>query len=120
MAPSRHQRDGFSNALAHRLSTALGLPNDAAAAVGALLVDPEGAVSLDDLEAVLRRPIGRLGPSVDRLRRLGMVERGAGQASATMRGTAGLRDLMRRLTAAYHRGGMEAIEAEHWDRSPIG
>ena len=109
----------LSETLAERLRKSVGLPPDAGAILGSLLLEPDGAVSLERLERFLRRPIGRLGQSVDLLRRLGAIERGERRFPGWTRGTPGLRDLARRLAAAYRRGGMEALEGEHWRRREI-
>ncbi len=106
----------LSERMGKRLSDDLGLPSDAANVVSSLLLAREDAVSLEDLERVLRRPIGRLGTSVDLLRRLGVIQRGERRFAAFTRGTPGLRDLLRRMAAAYRKGGMEALETVHWRR----
>jgi hypothetical protein len=97
-----------STVLARRVGESLGLPEDAAAVVVALLLELGDGISLDELVFMLRRPIGRLGSSIDRLRRLGAIERGVRHIPALTRGTPGIRDLIRNLAAAYRSGGMEA------------
>jgi len=109
-------RRELTEALGTYISRSIGLPDDASVIVSAMMIESDAAVSLDELERFLRRPIGRLGLSVDRLRRLGAIKRDAGRRAAPVRGTPGLRDLLARLAHAYRRGGMKALEAEHWRR----
>ena len=111
-------RTELLEAMSRRFRDSLGLPHDAGAIVGSLLLNSDGAVSLGTLEQFLKRPIGRVGSSIDLLRRLGAIERGEQRFPGLARGTPGLRDLLRRLAAAYRRGGMEALEGEHWRRRP--
>jgi len=112
-------RTSIPDQLARSISCSLGLPEDAGAVLGALLLQTDRAASLEELEAVLRRPVGRLGVSVDQLRRLGVLERGEQRFKQRLRGTPGLRDLLRQLASAYRKGGMEALEALHWQQREI-
>jgi hypothetical protein len=109
-------RKDFSEALGRTLTESIGLPDDAAAVIGSLLLDDDGAASLSELESVLNRPIGRLGSSMAQLTRLGVIQRGVQRFPGPRQGTLGLRDLACRLAAAYRKGGMGEIEEVHWRR----